>query len=210
MSRLPTFKEENKLWKKGFQGIAGIDEVGRGPLAGPVVAAAVIFSKSIKTDWIDDIQDSKKLSSKKRELLAKLIKDEAVSYSIGVIPREQVDFLNILEATKLAMKTAINQLSVSPDALLIDALKLPEIPIHQKSIIKGDSISRSIAAASIVAKVHRDTMMKEYDEMYPGYGFARNMGYGTSEHLEKLQEIGACPIHRTSFAPVRRVLENNV
>ncbi len=205
----PTFTQEDELWGKGFTFVAGIDEVGRGPLAGPVVAAAVIFAKTTNAPWIEDVRDSKTLSAKKRETLSVLIRKEAVAYGIGVILREQIDFLNILEATKLAMRVAVEQLAVLPDALLIDAMKLPEIPISQKSIIKGDSISRSIAAASIIAKVHRDGLMKEYDELYPGYGFARNMGYGTKEHMGKLQEIGACPIHRTSFAPVRRVLEKN-
>ncbi len=206
---MPTFAEEEKLWQKGFKLIAGIDEVGRGPLAGPVVAAAVILAPGNNNPWLEQVRDSKKLSAGKREFLSSFIQEEALAFGIGVISHEQIDSLNILAATRLAMRAAVEQLATPPDALLIDAMKLPEIPIHQNSIIKGDSISRSIAAASIVAKVHRDQIMKEYDELYPGYGFARNMGYGTSEHMEKLQEIGCCPIHRTSFAPVRKALEKN-
>ena len=209
MAYSPTFIEEEKLWQQGFKFIAGIDEVGRGPLAGPVVAAAVILSPENNSSWLTQIRDSKKLSAKKREFLSVCIQEEAIAFSIGMVSHEQIDSLNILGATKLAMCTAMEQLTVTPDALLIDAVKLPEIAIHQKSIIRGDSISRSIAAASIVAKVYRDALMAKYDNLYPGYGFARNMGYGTKEHLESLSKIGCCPIHRSSFAPVRRTLESN-
>jgi ribonuclease HII len=209
MSDSPTFIEEEKLWQQGFKLIAGIDEVGRGPLAGPVVAAAVILSPENNSSWLTQIRDSKKLSAKKREFLSACIQEEAIAFSIGMVSHEQIDYLNILGATRLAMRTAMEQLTTTPDALLIDAVKLPEIAIHQKSIIRGDSISRSIAAASIVAKVYRDALMAKYANLYPGYGFARNMGYGTKEHLESLREIGCCPIHRISFAPVRRTLESN-
>ena len=209
MNHSPTFVEQQSFWLHGYQFVAGIDEVGRGPLAGPVVAAAVIFSPQINASWLEQVQDSKKLSAKKRECLSSCIQAEAVSFGIGVVSHEKIDSLGIVGANKLAMRTAVEQLAHIPDALLIDAVKLPEIAIRQKSIIKGDNISRSIAAASIVAKVYRDRLMEEYDRLYPGYGFARNAGYGTKEHMDKLKEIGCCPIHRTSFAPVRRVLENN-
>jgi ribonuclease HII len=209
MNHSPTFVEEQSFWRHGYQFVAGIDEVGRGPLAGPVVAAAVMFSPQINIPWLEQVRDSKKLSAKKREYLSSCIQAEAVSFSIGVVSHERIDSLGIVGATKLAMRTAVEQLDDTPDALLIDAVKLPEIAIRQKSIIKGDNISRSIAAASIVAKVFRDRLMEEYDRHYPGYGFARNAGYGTKEHMDKLKEIGCCPIHRASFAPVRRVLKNN-
>ncbi|MCP4600356.1 MAG: ribonuclease HII, partial [Proteobacteria bacterium] len=207
MNHSPTFVEEQSFWRYGYQFVAGIDEVGRGPLAGPVVAAAVMFSPQINTPWLEQVRDSKKLSAKKRKYLSSCIRAEAVSFGIGVVTHEEIDSLGIVGATKLAMRTAVEQLTDTPDALLIDAVKLPEIAICQKSIIKGDNISRSIAAASIVAKVYRDRLMEGYDGRYPGYGFARNAGYGTREHMDKLKEIGCCPIHRTSFAPVRRVLE---
>ena len=209
MNHSPTFVEEQSYWQHGHTLVAGIDEVGRGPLAGPVVAAAVIFSPQFNIPWLEQVRDSKKLSAKKREYLSSCIQAEAVSFGIGVVSHEEIDSLGIVGATKLAMRTAVEQLADTPDALLIDAVKLPEIAIRQRSIIKGDNISRSIAAASIVAKVYRDRLMGEYDGCYPGYGFARNAGYGTREHMNRLREIGCCPIHRTSFAPVRRVLESN-
>ncbi|MFO8102249.1 MAG: ribonuclease HII [Dehalococcoidia bacterium] len=210
MAQMPTFAEEELLRQKGLIHIAGIDEAGRGPLAGPVVAAAVILAPDDNLPWLEQVQDSKKLTARKREFLSACIKAEAPDFGIGVVPAGQIDLLGIVGATRLAMKTAVEQLGLLPDALLIDAVKLPEIPIHQKSMFKGDCISRSIAAASIVAKVHRDAMMKDYDRLYPGYGFGRNMGYGTKEHMESLGEIGCCPIHRASFAPVRRAREKYV
>ncbi len=209
MTEMPTFAEEELLWQKGFTYIAGIDEVGRGPLAGPVVAAAVILTPQGNFPWLEQVQDSKKLSAGKREFLASHIREEALAFGIGVISHGQIDSLGIVGATRLAMRIAVEQLNITPNALLIDAVKLPEIPIHQKSMFKGDCISRSIAAASIVAKVHRDALMKDYDVLYPEYGFGRNMGYGTKEHMNKLDEIGCCPIHRISFAPVRKAMEKN-
>ncbi len=207
MSQIPSFAEEETLWQQGFQLIAGIDEVGRGPLAGPVVASAVVFAPYCNVFWIDQLRDSKILSVRKREFLSSCIKEDSIAIGIGVVQHDQVDSINILQATKLAMRKALDQLIVTPDALLIDALKIPEIATFQKSIIKGDAISRSIAAASIIAKVHRDTMMMEYDREYPGYGFSHNAGYGTREHMQALSRIGCCPIHRTTFSPVRRILE---
>ena len=205
----PTFIEEEKLWQQGFKLIAGIDEVGRGPLAGPVVAAAVILSPENNHSWLEQVRDSKKLSAKKRGFLSSCIREKCIAFGIGEVSPVEIDLLGIVGATKLAMSTAVEQLTITPDALLIDAMELPGITIRQKSIIKGDNISRSIAAASIVAKVYRDGLMTKYDKLYPEYGFARNMGYGTKEHMNKLREIGSCPIHRTSFAPVRGTSKSN-
>ena len=207
MNQSPSFMEEQKTWEQGYRFIAGIDEVGRGPLAGPVVAAAVILSPQNNSSWLSQVRDSKKLTAKKREFLSSCIHDEAVAVSIGSVPPEMIDSVGILPATKMAMRFAVEGLIVSPDFLLIDAVVLAEVSIPQKSIIKGDSLSLSIAAASIVAKVHRDRLMKEYDRQYPGYGFLRNKGYPTSEHLLNLRNMGHCPIHRKSFAHVREARE---
>ncbi len=176
--------------------ICGIDEVGRGPFAGPVVTAAVIMPKDC---IIPGVNDSKKLSEEKREELFEIITQEAIEYSIGQIESDEIDRINILNATKKAMTQSVNNLEHRPGIILIDALTLPEITIKQEAIIKGDAKSFSIAAASIVAKVTRDRLMKEYDKMYPQYGFARNKGYGTAEHSKAILEYGPCPIHRRSF-----------
>ena len=189
---------ENDLFNSGINYIAGIDEVGRGPLVGPVVAAAVILPKGF---FDERINDSKKLSEKKRNELYQIISDEAISIGIGVISNERIDEINIYEATKEAMKEAVNNLNVLPDYLLIDAMKL-DIDIPSLSIIKGDSKSQSIAAASIVAKVVRDNMMYELDKKYPMYGFANNKGYGTKKHMEAIQKYGIISEHRKSFKPV--------
>lgn len=209
MKDAPTFIEEKSLWSRGYKLVAGIDEVGRGPLAGPVVAGAVILSSGNDSSWLSQVQDSKKLSQKKREFLADCIHREAIAVGIGMATHEEIDLHGIVGATRRAMCDAVAQLSRHPDSLLIDAVTLPELKIPQKSIIKGDSLSLSIAAASIVAKVYRDRLMMEYDVLYPGFGFARNMGYPTKEHMENLVRIGCCPIHRSSFAPVRRILNNH-
>ena len=189
---------ENDLFNSGINYIAGIDEVGRGPLVGPVVAAAVILPKGF---FDERINDSKKLSEKKRNELYQIISDEAISIGIGVISNERIDEINIYEATKEAMKEAVNNLNVLPDYLLIDAMKL-DIDIPSLSIIKGDSKSQSIAAASIVAKVVRDNMMYELDKKYPMYDFANNKGYGTKKHMEAIQKYGIISEHRKSFKPV--------
>jgi ribonuclease HII len=204
MSQAPTFAEEEDLWRQGYQHIAGIDEVGRGPLAGPVVAAAVILSIQNKPFWLFQVRDSKKLSPRKREFLSECIYKEALAVGIGVVPSETIDERGIVASTKLAMCSAVEELDVPPDFLLIDALTLSELDMPQKGIIKGDNLSLSIAAASIVAKVHRDRLMEEYDSSYPGYSFARHKGYPTTEHLKRLRHLGCCPIHRKSFAPVRK------
>ncbi len=189
---------ETELYNNGINFIAGIDEVGRGPLVGPVVTAAVILPK----DFYDErINDSKKLTEKKRELLYDVIMENALSVGIGMSSPEVIDEINILNATKKAMIEAINNLSVKPQHLLIDAVKL-DIDIPQTSIIKGDAKSESIAAASIIAKVTRDRMMVELDKKYPMYDFKHNKGYGTKKHIEALYEYGPISEHRKSFAPV--------
>ena len=178
------------------QYICGIDEVGRGPLAGPVVAGAVILPKGCRILYIND---SKKLSEKKREELFDVITKEAVSIGIGMASPETIDSINILQATYEAMRMAISRLSVVPDILLNDAVTIPLVDIEQVPIIKGDAKSLTIGAASIMAKVTRDRMMIEYDSIYPEYGFARNKGYGTKEHIAALKENGPSPIHRRTF-----------
>lgn len=176
--------------------ICGIDEVGRGPLAGPVVAAAVILPKDCDILYIND---SKKLSEKKREMLFDEIMEKAVAVGIGIVGPERIDEINILQATYEAMRGAIAKLSVKPDLLLNDAVKIPGVDLPQVSIIKGDAKSASIGAASIIAKVTRDRMMVDYDSIFPEYGFAANKGYGTAVHIAALKEIGPTPIHRRSF-----------
>ena len=179
-----------------YQTICGIDEVGRGPLAGPVVASAVILPKNCDILYIND---SKKLSEKKREMLYDEIMEKAVAVGIGIVGPELIDEINILQATYEAMREAISKLSVQPDLLLNDAVKIPGVTLPQVSIIKGDAKSASIGAASIIAKVTRDRMMVEYDSIFPEYGFAANKGYGTAIHIAALKELGPTPIHRRSF-----------
>ncbi len=176
--------------------ICGVDEVGRGPLAGPVVAGAVILPKDCRILYIND---SKKLSAKKREELSREIHEKALAIGIGLSTQERIDEINILQATYEAMRKAIGSLSVEPSLLLNDAVTIPEVKIPQVAIVKGDARSISIGAASIVAKVYRDKMMEEYDKMYPGYGFASNKGYGSREHIEALRRLGPCPLHRRTF-----------
>lgn len=189
---------ENELKSKGVRLIAGIDEVGRGPLIGPVVAAAVILDD--KTDYFG-INDSKKLTAEKRKQFHDQIIQNAIGYGIGMASHDEIDAINILNATKLAMKRAVEALkkSVSPEFLLIDALKLDDIPIRQLNIVKGDEKSASIAAASIVAKVTRDDLMQTIHAAYPNYGFNTNMGYGTDSHYDGLRKYGITPFHRKSF-----------
>ena len=190
---------ERAAKQKGYKMIAGIDEVGRGPLAGPVVAAAVILPEGMEDIGLDD---SKKLSAKKRVEIFEVIKEQAIAIGIGIVDAFTIDKINIYEASKVAMKRAIELLPEQPDYLLIDAMKL-DTGIPEEGIIKGDAKSISIAAASIVAKEVRDQMMKDYDQLYPGYGFAQNAGYGTKVHLEGLEKLGPTPIHRMTFAPVK-------
>lgn len=179
-----------------YEFICGIDEVGRGPLAGPVVAGAVILPKDCDILYIND---SKKLSAKKRDELYDEIMEKAVATGIGMASHERIDEINILQATYEAMRQAISKLSPQPTLLLNDAVTIPEVSIKQVPIIKGDAKSISIGAASIIAKVTRDRMMEQYDTMYPGYGFASNKGYGSTEHIDQIKKNGPCPIHRKSF-----------
>ena len=191
--------EQMKIYEHKYEDlgwICGIDEVGRGPLAGPVVAGAVILPRDSK---ILHLNDSKQLTAKKRDELYDVIMREAVAVGIGYASPARIDEINILQATYEAMREAISKLSVKPDVLLNDAVKIPQVDIRQVPIIKGDAKSVSIAAASILAKVTRDHMMVEYDKVLPGYGFASNKGYGSAEHIAALKEIGPSPIHRQSF-----------
>ncbi len=193
--RLEGMREfENKYSDLGA--VAGIDEAGRGPLAGPVVAAAVILPKDI---FLPFLNDSKKVTEKRRDVLFDQIKQEAIAYGIGIASNALIDEINILQATYEAMREAISKLSKTPDILLVDAVHIPDINIKQVGIVKGDAKSVNIAAASILAKVTRDRLMLEYDKIYPEYGFASNKGYGTAKHIEALKAYGACDIHRRSF-----------
>ena len=195
---------EKELYAQGIDLIAGVDEVGRGPLAGPVVAAAVILPKACK---IPGLNDSKKIPKSKHKEIYEAVFQNAIAIGIGIKDNHVIDQVNIYEATKLAMMEAIGQLDPRPQHLLIDAMKL-DLPISQTSIIKGDANSLSIAAASIVAKVTRDQMMEEFDKEYPGFDFAQNAGYGTAKHLAGLDKLGVTPIHRRSFEPIKSMCED--
>lgn len=196
--RLNMLKEiEQKWYEKGMRTICGIDEAGRGPLAGPVVVAAVIMPESSR---IEGVNDSKKVSEKKRELLYEEITSEAISWGVGIIHQEEIDDLNILNATKKGLTLALKELNVKPDLILVDALTgIDTLGIPYQSIIKGDAKCYSIAAASIVAKVTRDRIMRQWDEIYPMYGFQKHKGYGTKAHIEAIKEYGICPLHRKTF-----------
>lgn len=194
---------EKLAYQEGASFIAGVDEVGRGPLAGPVVAAAVILPKNIEDLGFDD---SKKLSASKREEIYRLIQEKAIAIGIGIVDSDIIDQVNIYQASRLAMQQAVSELKIQPDYLLIDAMKI-DVNTPQIGIIKGDAKSISIAAASIVAKQVRDQMMQEFDELYPGYDFSNNAGYGTPKHLEGLHTKGICPIHRKTFAPIKDFLQ---
>ena len=187
---------EKDLYAKGYEYICGIDEAGRGPLCGPVVAAAVILKKG---DKIEGVNDSKKLSEKKREQVYEAIKERAVAYSVGIVDEKTIDEINILEATRLAMKKAVEGLGTKAEYALVDAEKKVPIDIPYTPIIKGDALSESIAAASIIAKVTRDRMIVELDSKYPEYNFAKNKGYGTKEHTDAIKKYGLCDAHRRSF-----------
>jgi ribonuclease HII len=202
----PTFYEENAVWQNGYRYIAGIDEVGRGPLAGPVVAAAVILPGEFEADWKPLVNDSKQVTPSVREELFPYITGIAISIGVGQSDVKTIDRKGIAKATRLAMKKAVDQLSPPPDFLLVDYLHLPEIRLPQKGITHGDCLSFSIACASIIAKVTRDHLMVELDKTYPGYKFAQHKGYGTPEHLECLRRFGPSPVHRCSFQPVRDMM----
>lgn len=198
LERLTNLKEmENKLYQKGFQKICGIDEAGRGPLAGPVVVAGVIMPQN---SMLEGVNDSKKVSEKKREKLYELILEEAICYSVAIIGQDIIDEINILNATKQGVTKVIQELEVEPNLILVDALThIDTNGIPYDSIIKGDAKCYSIAVASILAKVTRDRIMRQWDEIYPQYGFATHKGYGTAKHIEAIKEYGLCPIHRRSF-----------
>lgn len=197
-ARLELLKEkENELRKRGFNSICGIDEAGRGPLAGPVVVASVIMPAESN---IEGVNDSKKISEKKREKLYEQILDEAISYGVGIVGQDEIDEINILNATKKGLTMSLQELTVKPDLIIVDALNhIDTMGIPYESIIKGDAKCYSISAASIIAKVTRDRIMREWDKVYPEYGFERHKGYGTSAHIEAIREYGLCPIHRRSF-----------
>ena len=187
---------EHEAAREGFACVCGVDEAGRGPLAGPVCAAAVILPPDIQ---IEGLNDSKKLTDKKRRALYDVITEQAVSYGIAFADEQEIDEINILQATFLAMRRAVEKLTVAPDIALIDGNRAPGLSCRERTIVHGDALSASVAAASILAKVTRDRLMEEYDAQYPQYGFAVHKGYGTQRHYAALREFGACPIHRQSF-----------
>ncbi|WP_025724486.1 ribonuclease HII [Acholeplasma granularum] len=195
---------EKKLWSEGYTFISGVDEAGRGPLAGPVVACAVI----LPTDFYhNEINDSKKISKNKREELKKIIETHALSIGYGIVSHETIDSINILEASRIAMEEAINNLKITPDISLTDYMRLDN---HKHIAIKyGDRLSFTIASASILAKTKRDEIMAHYDEVYPNYGFIKHQGYGTKLHLEALEKFGPCKIHRKTFKPIQKYMSPN-
>jgi len=207
---MPSFSEERRLVAQGYRYIAGVDEVGRGALAGPVVAAAIILPCHLKAHWIDQVRDSKLLTPDKRQYLFNYIQEAAISVGVGIVSHEIIDAQNIIKATRLAMKQAIDQLSPPAETLLIDYLRLPEVPLPQKGIVNGDCLCFSIACASIVAKVTRDWLMMELDIIYPGYGLAQHKGYWTEEHLICLNRLGPTRIHRSSFHPVKDLIQSRL
>ena len=205
MPPLPTFAQEKLLEAQGYRLIAGVDEVGRGALAGPVVAAAVILPCHIDAPWLNQVRDSKQLSPASRQLLFNHIPKIAIAIGTGIVSHEVIDTQRIIKATQLAMKLAIDQLVPPAESLLIDYMLLPEISLPQQGIKYGDSLCFSIACASIIAKVTRDQLMIELDRTYPGYGLADHKGYGTKKHLSCLRRLGPSFIHRQSFKPVRDI-----
>ncbi|MEN8614378.1 ribonuclease HII [Dehalogenimonas sp. THU2] len=201
-NRFPHFREESEFIRQGLELVAGVDEAGRGALAGPVVAGAVILGRQRKSGWLKDIRDSKLLPLEAREELYKAITMDALSYGAGVVSHAYIDKNGIVPATRLAMRLAVAELTPGPQALIIDFLRLPEIPLPQKGIIDGDALCVSIACASIIAKVTRDRLMRRLGERFSDYHLAGHKGYGTAEHLERLNVHGPCCIHRRTFAPV--------
>lgn len=196
-------KEERKLWLEGLPYIAGIDEAGRGALAGPVVAAALILPRNFKAPWLKVVKDSKQLTPPKREHFFGILQQAAIAIGVGIVSHQVIDDINILKATWLAMRQAVANLPLSPNHLLVDGTSIPNMTIPQTRMIDGDETSISIACASIIAKVTRDRMMVDLDKTHPGYGLAAHKGYGTEEHLASLSRLGASSIHRLTFAPVR-------
>ena len=209
------FTYERECLANGYCFIAGIDEVGRGPLAGPVVASSAMFSSEVikagLPNSLKDVNDSKKLSEKKREHLFDVLNDfDGVDFGISIIESEEIDRINILQATHKAMSKSLISLEHNPDHLLVDGRPVKSLGKSQSAIVKGDSLSYSIGAASIIAKVTRDRMMKKFDLKFPGYGFSSNKGYGTREHLNALNDLGPCSIHRLTFAPIRKDLQDEL
>jgi ribonuclease HII len=195
----PTFNEEFLFQAAGYKLTAGVDEVGRGCLAGPVIASAVILPNNLKSSWLQDVRDSKMLTAKQRERLSVCIEETALAIGTGIVSHEVIDSIGIALASKQAMKQAVAQLSPAADSLIIDYLRLDDITLPQKSIVHGDALCYSIACASIIAKVIRDNMMRELDAQYPGYALCNNKGYGTPKHWHCIEEKGLLPIHRRSF-----------
>jgi len=202
--RLPTYREEAALLSRGYSLVAGLDEAGRGPLAGPVLAGVAILPPNPRGEWTKLVRDSKQMTPAQRENAYQHLQEACVALEVGICGPEEIDALGIVPATRLAMKRALDSLALLPQYLLLDAITLPRVPVAQKSIIRGDASCLSIAAASIVAKVTRDRIMRDADLAYPGYGFASHKGYGTREHLDNIERLGPCPIHRFSFAPIKR------
>ena len=207
MIRLPTLDSERGLGAAGYSCVAGIDEVGRGALAGPVFAAAVVVPFGVDFAWLPLVRDSKQLSPRQRERLFGRIEQDGIPMGLGEASHRVVDEIGIVEATRLAMCRAVEHLPVAPDFLIIDALTLPGLRSPQKGIVHGDQMCISIACASVVAKVSRDRHMVEQDALYPGYGLANHKGYGTIRHMASLRQLGPSPIHRRSFAPVQRLIQ---
>ena len=197
------YDEEEALLNRGFSYVAGIDEVGRGPLAGPVVAGVVILPPRPQGVWLDGIRDSKAMTAAQRDRSYDAILENAWASATGQASALEIDEIGIVPATTLAMRRALDALALMPQFLLIDAFPLPDVDIPQKAIVKGDALSLSIAAASVVAKVTRDRIMAELDREYPEYGFAGHKGYGSAEHIRRIETLGPCPVHRYSFAPIR-------
>ncbi len=192
---------ESKLYQEGYRNVCGVDEAGRGPLAGPVVAAAVVLPKNF---LLKGLNDSKKVEKKRRkELFKQIVEDKKIHYATGIVDTSEIDKINILQATLLAMKIAIENLILPPDYLLIDGNISPKVPYPNQTLVKGDQLSLSIAAASIIAKCMRDEIMEKYHTLWPNYGFNSHKGYGTKKHLEAIQTFGPCSIHRKSFEPVK-------
>jgi ribonuclease HII len=206
MSEPPNLNHEIELRSRGYGLVAGIDEAGRGALAGPVVAGAVILPTAVYLSWFELVRDSKQLNPGQRRSLFQLIGSESVAVGVGIISNQAIDSVNILRATKMAMMQAVENLAIRPEFLLIDRLGLSQCPVPQLGITGGDKTCLSIACASIIAKVTRDRIMEELDQVYPGYGFADHKGYGTRRHLCCLERLGPSPVHRRYFAPVRNVI----
>lgn len=204
---MPDLSHEHRLFRQGLRVIAGVDEAGRGPLAGPVVAAAVVLPPELSGEetWVQKLDDSKRLSARQREAAFDLILEHALATAVVEEPPEVIDRIGIGRAVIRAMLRAVQGLAIAPQHLLLDYVPIRECPYSYETLVKGDSRSYSIAAASIVAKVTRDRIMEHAESQYPGYGFSRNKGYGTARHREQLASLGPCPLHRRSFAPLRQV-----